>query len=429
MESELFRTEVADARRQDVLGRINIAIPTSRWVFSVLAVVLALSLVGYVCVGHYTRTAKVSGVLVPTAGVIALDATGQGQVVRTLVRQGDSVERGQILVEFHNPVDSASLGNTRAIIARQLASQRDGYKSDLETQKTLSESQGQALRGRIELMRAQKKQIEEQLDLQNREAESQRQRYEKIAPLAGRGYVSSSEAEQYHATLLNSELQVRTLRRQQLDLEQQLTEVQQQLTNIPLDLSAQYTATRSRLADIEQALAQNESQRAWVLRAPCAGVVSALLVKPGQAVTAGRPLLSILPRGSALEAQLQVPSQAIGFITPGQRVVLRYAAFPYQKFGQYFGTVKDISSSALSPEQFDDLGQKVEGTGYRVIVKLDQQDISSYGRATHLMPGMALDADIQLDRRRLIEWIFEPILGFGRRMIETPRSGTGQSHA
>jgi membrane fusion protein len=154
-----------------------------------------------------------------------------------------------------------------------------------------------------------------------------------------------------------------------------------------------------------------------VLRAPRAGIVSTLLMKTGQHVASGQPLLSILPAGSKLEAQLLVPSSAIGFVAQGDRVVLRYQAYPYQKFGQQYGKVVQVSRSALSPaETASLLGQNISTPLYRVLVALDRQTVDAYGKAEALKPGMALNADILLDRRSLWQWVFEPLYGLRQQL-------------
>jgi membrane fusion protein len=100
---------------------------------------------------------------------------------------------------------------------------------------------------------------------------------------------------------------------------------------------------------------------------------------------------------------------------PGQTVRLRYQAFPYQKFGFYDGVVATISSAALNPA---DLPQQqagltsLYGTGepvYRITVKLARQTATVYGNPVPLQPGMQLEADVMLERRRLIEWVFDPL--------------------
>jgi len=120
-----------------------------------------------------------------------------------------------------------------------------------------------------------------------------------------------------------------------------------------------------------------------------------------------------------MQAQLLVPSRAIGFIEPGSRVVMRYQAFAYQKFGQQYGHVTDISRSALSPADVATLiGERPQTAQpmYRVQVALDSQHVLAYGKPEPVRPGMALEADILIDRRRLIEWVFEPLYGMAHHL-------------
>jgi membrane fusion protein len=217
---------------------------------------------------------------------------------------------------------------------------------------------------------------------------------------------------------------IKTLRRQRLDTQQQLSTLQSQLAQLPFDTAAKANQLRGQLAQLDAQLAQSEAERGTVLRAPRAGVVSTLLVKTGQNVASGQPLLSILPADSELEAQLLVPSSAIGFITRGDRVVLRYQAYPYQKFGQEYGNVVQVSRSALSPaETASLLGQNIATPLYRVLVKLDHQSIAAYGKTESLKPGMALSADILLDRRSLWQWVFEPLYGLRQQLAANGSRG------
>ena len=419
--SGLFRPQALDAQRSSALGRIQVNTPLSHGLITAVVCAFIAAFVVYLCLGHYTRRATVAGSLVPSAGLITLDASGFGRVLRVPVHQGERVQRGQILAEFDNPLDSAALGNTQAYITAQLQTERAGLEQDLRTQQALAASRQSALRASIASLSAQARQIRDQLGLQRQEAASMQQLLVRITPLASKGDISAFDLQQQQANALNAQLQVKVLQRQWLSTRQSLVQAEQQLAQIPLDLAAQQNDTRSKLAQIGQALAQNEAQRAWVLRAPRRGVVSSLLVKAGQTVTSGQPLLSVLPQGSTLEAQLLVPSASIGFVHPGQRVVLRYQAYPYQKFGLHAGVVREVSRSALSPQEVALLtGQQVGVPMYRIMVRPDAQAIEAYGRPATLMPGMALQADILLDRRRLIDWVLDPLYGFGRRLFGTP---------
>jgi membrane fusion protein len=111
----------------------------------------------------------------------------------------------------------------------------------------------------------------------------------------------------------------------------------------------------------------------------------------------------------------------VGFAEKGQPVQLRYAAFPYQKFGLQQGTVASVSRSPVSPAQLPPgLAHLASGTGarealYQLTVELASQQVLAYGQATSLRAGMTLDAAVVQERRRVIEWVFEPLIGAAQR--------------
>src|SRR6185369_2276300 len=101
------------------------------------------------------------------------------------------------------------------------------------------------------------------------------------------------------------------------------------------------------LASLAQESAENEARQHVVVRAPQDGVVTALLAEPGQWVTPSVTLASLVPQGAQLQAHLFAPSSAAGFLRPNQTVLLRYQAFPYQKFGHQEGQVLQVSRTPL----------------------------------------------------------------------------------
>jgi len=416
----LFRQEVIDARRGDWLGGINVAAPLSRWLLTVLSLALAAAILMFLTLGEYTRRESVTGQLVPSAGLLNVTAINAGTVTQVYVQDGQAVRRGDALIEISSEQNSAALGDTHALVSHQLDDQRARLQSDLQNQQLVYTQQVDALRDKVVLLHSQIAQINAQLDIQKQQATSAQNLLNRIKPLGAKGYVSALQIQQQESTMLDAQAQYKTLMRQQLDLHQQANTAAQQLAQLPLDASTQRNDTERKLADIGQSQAQNEMQRAVVLRAPQDGSVSSLLSKQGQMVTAGQSLLSLLPSGSILQAQLLVPSRAAGFIEPGGRVVLRYQAFPYQKFGQHYGHVAEISRSALTPAEVTALTgnspQQNQEPLYRVQITLDSQAVLAYGKAEGLRPGMALDADVLMERRRLIEWVFEPLYGLGHHL-------------
>jgi membrane fusion protein len=138
-------------------------------------------------------------------------------------------------------------------------------------------------------------------------------------------------------------------------------------------------------------------------------------VNQGQSTAADSPLATVLPKGSGMHVELLVPTRAIGFIKPGQEVLLRYEAFPYERFGQYKGAVTDIGRNVWT--QGEHIGPlSAKEPVYRVDVKMERQNVSALGQDFALRPGMLVNADLLLERRTLLEWIFEPVMQLKGRL-------------
>jgi len=200
----------------------------------------------------------------------------------------------------------------------------------------------------------------------------------------------------------------------------EIAALEAQRRELPLKAQAARGEIDRDLAAVAQLSAENEARQRLVVRAPQNGVVTAVLADTGQAVTPGVALASLLPADARLQAHLFAPSSAVGFVRAHQAVQLRYQAFPYQKFGHQAGEVIQVARSPLQAAELAGLplqGAAASGEPlYRITVSLDQQTVAAYGQAQALSPGMQLEADVLLDRRRLIEWLFEPVLGIASRV-------------
>lgn len=426
----LFRDEVVQAQRPQAWGSISLATPLSFVWWVLIAAALAAAIVLFLAFGHYTRRETVAGQLWPTGGLLTLSANTTGIVTQTLVHEGEPVQADQPLVEMSSDLVSASMGNTHDVVAAQLRAQENQTRTTLADIRPQTVARAKDLHARAHMLKAQIQQIDDQLALQRQEAASADQLLKNAAPLRKRGIVSTLQFDQYQDTVLSQQVQVKALVRQRLDAAQQLSTLKSKLTQLPYDTTTKANQLRGRLAQLEAQLAQNATQGGTVLRAPRAGIVSTLLVNAGQNVAAGQPILSILPKGSKLEAQLLVPSSAIGLVTRGSKVVLRYQAFPYERFGQQYGKVVQVSRSALSPAEAASLlghspGQNVATPLYRVLVALNRQSISAYGHSHRLTAGMALSADILLGRSSLLAWAFDPLRGLHQQLATTGEGHQG----
>jgi membrane fusion protein len=129
----------------------------------------------------------------------------------------------------------------------------------------------------------------------------------------------------------------------------------------------------------------------------------------------------------SLAAHLYATSRTVAFVQPGQPVRLRLAAYPYQKFGMARGTVRSVSHTPLSARDLPAGAASALPGGargpeplYVITVALETSSMEAAGRSQPLQPGMALEADVAQERRRIWEWLLEPALAASGKAGSVP---------
>ena len=414
MSQGLFRQEALDARRTGWLGVICLAQSPRLWLLTVFATLAALAIVAFLTLGTYTRRSSVVGQLVPTQGLATVLAPATGVVGQLDANEGQRVDAGQALAVITVPRATPLAGNTQAALEWRLNQRQAGLLSVQDAQQQQLQAQADGLRAQLATAQRELAQTEAEVATRQAQARIARETLDRLRQLQDRQYVSLLQIKQQDSVALDYAGQAQALQRQSSGALRAIAQLQQALRELPGQQQAVAASLQRDLAQLEQERVQTQAQGALAVSAPVGGVVATQLVKPGQSVQAGQPLLSLLPGDGKLEAELLVPSRAIGFIEPGDSVLLRYQAYPYQKFGHHQGKVQRISRSALGAGELGNA--QVAEPHYRVTVALDQQAVTAYGNQEPLKPGMRLDADILGEKRRLIEWVFEPLYSLKGRV-------------
>ncbi|WP_419965233.1 HlyD family secretion protein [Stenotrophomonas geniculata] len=404
--SGLFRKEAIDAQRRSWLGRVSLAQPLRFWILAVFAATAASAIVSFLYLGEYSRRSRVMGELVPDLGLSTVVAPSAGVVARLDVEEGDHVQRQDGLLTINVPRVTSSGQDAVSTLL-------DAQRSRMTSVEAMSEFQDRQLAAQQEGAKAQRSamlrelsQIEAEIHTRGEQVRIGQETLARFRSVEDERYVSLVQINQQEQSILEAVNAQQALQRQATSIRRNLAELEQRLAEIPHQRLSAKAASERDLAALSQETVRMEADGELLLRAPVTGLVANRLVEAGQAVQPGQPILSLLPQGSELRAQLLVPSSAIGFVKSGDRVHLRYQAYPYQKFGAHEGTVIRISRSALTGAQE---GSDAKQSLYRVLVSLDQQGVLAYGKTETLRPGMQLEADIMGERRKLYEWLLEPL--------------------
>jgi membrane fusion protein len=226
-----------------------------------------------------------------------------------------------------------------------------------------------------------------------------------------RGFLSDEQWAMREAELLEQRSALEALERESAKLVRLTAELDEQLETLAPRYANAIAELERALASSDVELAENEARRATALTAPQPGTVTGFTAEPGQPVQLGAVLARIVPVEPTLIAELFAPSRAVGFVAAGDDVRLRYAAFPYQKFGHARGTVVAVSATTVAADTARG-GEPL----YRVAVALDAQTVTAYGVQRPLLAGMSVEADVLLERRRLYEWVLEPLFSLAGRV-------------
>ena len=177
-----------------------------------------------------------------------------------------------------------------------------------------------------------------------------------------------------------------------------------------------YLSAKHSLHDLEYRLSEVKASGKYTVKAPCNGTLLILTVDTSNQISENSLLASIVPDGAELQGVLYVPSDAIGFIQLGQRVLLKYQAYPYQQFGIYEAIVERIDKSILSP---GDIKTQINLNTpfYRVIVTLKEQTVMVYGKPRPLIPGMLFEGTAYGETRRIWQWVLNPIYSIKGNLI------------
>ena len=416
MPRQLFRQEAIDAQREKFLGEATIARPVPFWVFTLLAAGIAILLIVVAVWGQYTRRERVEGYLALDTGAARVSSPDAGRVTELLVKEGEEVKAGDEIAKISLDRSTVSGGSTSEAVTLEMQSRRAILEKEQSQWRDLGEQQAEQLRRRARDLEHELTQVDREMKLQEVRIKSARDQLERYNGLANeKKFVSEALVKQKQDEVTDQEIRLQALRRQRSQVERDIGNARMEEPQILLRARAQVDQAARQISELKEGMSQAEARRETVIRAPMAGVITNVAVNRGQSIAADAPLATVLPKGSGLHVELVVPTRAIGFVTKGQEVVLRYEAFPHERFGQYRGTITEIGRNVWTAgERIGPLAAKEPV--YRVDVSLERQDVTAIGQQFPLRPGMLVNADLLLERRTLLEWIFEPVLQLKGRL-------------
>ena len=418
--------------------------PSASWgratLLSLSALVLCLLL--WAALGQLDIVAVAPGKLVPQTYLKIVQPAEQGIVKEILVREGEQVKQGQVLMRMDATVSGADRdilvaelhrhrlalrridaelsgapltrqaepGALFAEVLAQYHANRLAYLSALAEQRSVLEKANQDMAGAREVEAKLRQVLPHYLRQEHAYAELSRD-----------GFASRIMAADKQRERIEKEQDLRSqqfaIRSARAAMRQAQYRVAQITADYRRQLQTERVETTGRLNKIEQEITKQQyREKLMELRAPQDGVVKDLATHTVGTVTSpGTVLLTLVPKAEPLQAEVWIANEDIGFVHPRQQVKLKLGAFAFQKYGVMQGVVEQVSadsSDTAGPERHVDSTLKTNTRlAYKARIALRSQRLLADGRSYLLSPGMQVTAEIHLGRRSVLEYLLSPIRG------------------
>ncbi|WP_268822127.1 MULTISPECIES: HlyD family secretion protein [Vibrio] len=408
----IYRPGYFEAQKSGNEGSILLNISFNQNINLGLSIFVLVAIIAFITFAEYTRRETLVGIVSPLGGMVKVQANNSGYVENLFVKEGEHVE---IMAPLYRIKTERFDGTGIGVKKRILTSIKNQYQLLLERRQQESEKSEfdqQSLTEDISRLDSEVNILNYVLTLSYHELELTQKLVNKQKTLLNNKFMSEIDFQKQQLDLLAKESQTQT---HKLNLKKLLREKQNLITkkrNIDINLNLTLKDIDRQLETINQNKVEFLYESDNQIMSPIKGVIASILTEKGHSVINGQPLLVIIPESKRAFVELYAPSKSIGFMRIGQKVKLRFDAFPHEKFGVQTGIITSVSKSSVAPEMIPnrDLIKSVAIEGlYQVKVELSKPTITVYGQEEHFVSGMTVVADVELDSRKIYEWILEPL--------------------
>lgn len=400
---------------------------------------LLVFLIVWASVGRLDIVAVAEGKLVPEDYLKIVQPSEAGIVGAILVREGQTVQKDQVLMRMDaltTDTDLSALtterGRKRLALRRvdaELAEQRLKIDAD-ELQPLAQEALAQQLANQAAQASALAEERSRMLKAQQElaAAQQQSQRLQAVLPhfqaqetayaqLADQGFTGQLMVSDKRRERIEKEQELATqqhvIASARASIDQSVKKLQQIQAEHRQRLHTERAETRSQLERLEADWQKQQHRRALMeLRAPHEGIVKELATHTvGTVVQPGTVLATLVPQQAPLKVEVWIANDDVGFVRPGQPVKLKFAAYPFQKYGMAHGELQWVNADA----QTEDPGRSTAPDGalppprYKATVSLRDAALVRDDRRHELTAGMQAQAEILLGQRTVMQYLLSPV--------------------
>lgn len=417
MSNKLFREEVLKEKTNKWVGEIVIIRPLSFTFYSVFSLILILIIVIFFMYGSYTKKTSVQGQLIPNSGLVKVYSIDAGIILKKYVEEGQNIKKGDVLYEI-SLERIGTQGDIQDAISSQVKLRNLSLKNELAQVKISQNNEKLEIKNKINTYKVDLVNINNLIESQKNRVDIAENLLSRYKTLLQTDSITFEQYQQKKDILLEQDSMLQELVRNKNSILSDLKQQEIIINGLNANQDQHLEQLNRDIALTNQELTEAQSKGNLIIKASSSGIATAINIQEGQFVNNSTVLLSIIPKNSDLVAEFYVPSNMIGFIKIGDKVLLRYEAYPYQKFGHANGEISTISKVSLLSSDLPNVSAifPQQKSVYIVKAKLENQSIMTYGNQQKLQVGMTFEADVLQEKRSVFEWVFEPLISISGKL-------------
>lgn len=401
---EEYRNPPADrvqSKDLKLLNDLNAALQTEKhtglfWTIGLLFVFLIV-FVFWAYHSHVEEVTRGQGSVIPTSREQILQSLDPGTIKEMLVKEGDVVEKGQILLRLDDTRSSAILRESEAKVANLEAMsarlRAESYGTKIQFPDGISESLKHRERAAYV---ARRRAVDDAVaGLQTSKAMLDRE-ISITSPMVAEGVMS--------------EVELLRMRRQSSDLALQIDEKRNQYA---ADANNELVRVESELAQAKENMAMRaDPVDRSLIRAPLRGIVKNIKINTvGGVVQAGQDIMEIVPLNDKLLVEAYIRPQDVAFVHPGLGAIVKVTAYDYALYGGLEGKVTLISPDTLRDKtRPSELNLNPDEAYYRILVETNQNSLTDKnGKTMPIIPGMIASVDVKTGEKTIFQYLIKPI--------------------
>ncbi|KZN60420.1 HlyD family secretion protein [Pseudoalteromonas luteoviolacea] len=413
--SDLFRKEAVETNLNRLEGKVVLIKSPSYNAIIAFLVLFFTVVIFFVANSKFSNYETVKGSLISDQSILKVYPPSSAIIEKSYVEEGQAVEKGQLLfdlrADFLQIEGNASVDLEIKEVNHQIQNLIES-KAQLVKKLTLQE---EIISQKITNIDAKTQSLKEKRKILEERIVIVKRIFEDKKTLLHDGGISKLDIDASESDYLKLQETLLDQTNTLADLSGQRQALVNDAQSLPIEQASALIELDNNISKLQLQLLSLTRDTEYKVEALNAGIITNIIAREGERVSANYPLFSIAPNDTVLIADLYIPTRAIGFVEQGQGVRLRFEAFPTQLYGDIEGEIFEVSRMLIQPSEWPNpvgLNMPV----YRARAKLHAQEIHANGKVLQLQNGLLLDADIILEEQSFLEYILSPILEIKNKM-------------